>query len=74
MNKVQTSSSRKTVETSFWSGICHLPNEFSNPTRKTANCQVKNFKCNGEKILLDLASNQLKRQHCLYLTVQVHYV
>jgi len=59
-------SSPKSVET-FFPGICYLinlPNGFQNSARKSAHCWIENFTANSEKILLDLAANQLKWQLC----------
>jgi len=56
----------KTVGTGFWSGICYLLNltTVRNILKKLANFSFEDFTSNSEKILLDLAANQLKWQHC----------
>jgi len=38
---------------------------FLNPARKSDNCWIENFAASSEKILSDLAANQLKWQHWL---------
>jgi len=49
----------------LWSGICYLvslTNGWLNPARKSANGKSEKFTANSEKILLNLAANQLKWQ------------
>jgi len=44
--------------------LLNLPKKFFlNPATKTDNCLIENVTANSEKILLDLAANQLKLQH-----------
>jgi len=55
-------SSWKSIGTGLWSGICfllNLRNGWYNPAWK-----IEHFTANSEKILPDLAANQLKWQHC----------
>jgi len=35
-----------------------------NPARKSGNCWIENFAADSEKILQDLAADQVKWQHC----------
>jgi len=35
------------------------------PTRKSTNCWIENYTANSEKILLDLAANQLQLPFCV---------